>query len=295
MWIHYNWLNAGEQRSSKLSSIILKYIKIKSLLETKPNYVNDMQDLHNIQDVQGPSDSRANHRMPHRYLRALGCRRDSAPSAAWKNGSIIEIWAESAENALWRLVTPCGIWPTDWGLEMGIGQSILISSFSSLISLSLWGNNGNHKGTGSTESCPANLGQGMFWHVTRSLGFVDIGVASGAALYINSWHQLVSVYLYVKSHQQFDDLIRSAPNKSSGGLATSAAGACGDKLIKREGLEGLAAGGAGRLTRASHDRRPLNSIANAIEGMLTHNSHDGLSTHLKIDVKTMWKSCPISK
>jgi hypothetical protein len=29
--------------------------------------------------------------------------------------------------------------------------------------------------------------------------------------------------------------------------------------------------------------------------MLTHNSHDGLSTHLKIDVKTMWKSCPISK
>lgn len=102
MWIHYNWLKAGEQRSSKLSSIIFKYFKIKSLLETKPNYVNDMQDLHNIQDVQGPSDSRANHRMPHRYLRALGCRRDSAPSAAWKNGSIIEIWAESAENVLWR-------------------------------------------------------------------------------------------------------------------------------------------------------------------------------------------------
>ena len=190
-------------------------------------------------------------------------------------------------DALWHLANRLGTWNGHWPIYSDL--IVLISD------LSLWGNNGNHKGTGSTESCPANLGQGMFWHVTRSLGFVDIGVASGTALYINSWHQLVSVYLYVKRHQQFDDLIRSAPNKSSGGLATSAAGACGDKLIKREGLEGLAAGGAGRLTRASHDRRPLNSIANAIEGMLTHNSHDGFSTHLKIDVKTMWKSCPISK
>ena len=51
--------------------------------------------------------------------------------------------------------------------------------------------------------------------------------------------------------------------KPSGDLATSAAAASGDKLIKREALGGLAAGagGTGRLTRAFHHPRPPNDIA----------------------------------